>query len=131
LSVIYYKRRRGNIECESISRGGDNKIELRFEDNITGTVKLGKLLKKIDGKSCIFDTGAMEDGIYRPEIRIADKIIEPEAFEISGGEARLIPKTDAYVRELSGKVELLFRELSKLDEKLRVHDEKINGNPIF
>ena len=132
MKIINYKRRRGHIECESISGGAaDGKIELRFEDSIKGTLKLGKLLKEIDGKSVIFDTGSMKDGVYRPEIRISDKIIEPEAFMLTDGEPTLIPKSDAYLRELSGKIESLFRELERVKETIRNHEEKINGNPIF
>ncbi len=131
MNVIYYKRRRGELECEKITVKNGDGIELHFEEKIKGSVRLGALLVKIDGKSCFFNTGALEDGIYKPVIYLSGAIIEPEAFEVSDGAARLIPKNDAYVRELSRELEALRHETAKIKEKLREHDEKINGNPIF
>lgn len=131
MSVIYYERRRGALECAKISVDGSKTLELRFEEKINGSVRLGKTLKKIDGKLCIFDTGTLEDGIYAPLIHLERGTIEPEAFELCGGVPKLIPRDDAYVRELSRESEIMRREIAKIKETLRRFDEKINGNPIF
>ena len=131
MSVIYYKRRLGALECEKITQSPNGTLELHFEEKIEGTVRLGALLVKIDGKSCIFNTGRLEDGIYKPVIYLKSAILEPESFEVSGGAPRLIPKGDSYVRELSRELEALRREVREVKDKLRLYDEKINGKPIF
>ncbi len=132
MNVIQYARRRGALECESVKPDKScQEVELRFEEKITGSVRLSKSSKKIDGKSCIFNTGELPDGIYRPIIYLSSSVIEPEAFEISRGIPKLIPKNDEYVRGLSREVEALRREISKLKDRLSEYDEKINGNPIF
>ncbi|MBQ7333532.1 MAG: hypothetical protein IJW38_04200 [Clostridia bacterium] len=132
MNVIQYSRRMGTLECESVKTDkSSQETELRFEEKITGSVRLSKTCKKIDGKSCIFNTGELPDGIYRPIIYLSSSVIEPEAFEISRGIPKLIPKDDEYVRRLSRELEVLRREISKIKSKLSEYDEKINGNPIF
>ncbi len=131
MNVIYYQRRRGALECEKITTDGSTTLELRFEESLKGSLRLGTIVKKIDGKSCFFDTGSLEDGVYQVLIYLEGAIIEPEAFEISNGAPRLIPKNDAYVRELSRELEAQRKRLERITEKLRLYDEKINGNPIF
>ena len=120
------------LECESIrADGGCPETELRFDVACDGEIELGKTLKKIEGKSCFFNTGSLKDGIYRPKIHLKLSVIEPEGFEISGGVPRLIPKDDAYIRELSRELDAMQREISELRATLSLHDKKINGNPIF
>ena len=132
MNVIRYKWRRGMLECESVrADGGCPETELRFDVAFDGEIELGKTLKKIEGKSCFFNTGSLKDGIYRPKIHLKLSVIEPEGFEISGGVPRLIPKDDAYIRELSRELEALRREVRDIKYKLRLYDEKINGKPIF
>ena len=132
MNVIRYKWRRGMLECESVrADGGSPETELRFDVAFDGEIELGKTLKKIEGKSCFFNTGSLKDGIYRPKIHLKLSVIEPEGFEISGGVPRLIPKDDAYIRELSRELDAMQREISELRATLSLHDKKINGNPIF
>ncbi len=132
MNVIYYKRRFGKFECERIKISQPtSETEIRFDVEIEGSVLLGKTLKKIEGKSCIFDTGRLEDGFYRPSIHLKASVIEPEGFEISGGIPKLVPKDDAYIRELSRRIDALFSECSEIKEKLSEHEGKINGNPLF
>lgn len=131
MSTLYYAKRRGAIECEKFSPDGSNTLELRFEDGLNGSVRLGAVQKNIIEKRCIFDTGALEDGIYHPFIYLGTSIIEAEGFEISKSEVRLIPKDDGYVRELSREAEALRREIGRIKDTLAEFDKKINGNPIF
>jgi hypothetical protein len=132
VNVIHYVRRRGALECDRISHDESGEgIELRFEDSIFGAIKLGNCTKKIAGKSCLFDTGRLKDGIYRPKIYLSESLVEPEGFEISGGAIKLIPKDDDYIRALSREAEALRREITKIKETLSIFDEKINGHPIF
>lgn len=131
MSVIYYQRRRGALECERISETKGEELKIRFGENFKGAVKLGSLLKKIDGNCCIFDTGCLKDGIYKPEIHLSGVVIEAEEFEISNGKIKLVPIKDAFIRELSRELEAQRREIAAIKEKLRAYDEKINGNPIF
>ena len=132
MNVIRYKWRRGMLECESVrADGGSHETELRFDVAFDGEIELGKTLKKIEGKSCFFNTGSLKDGIYRPKIHLKLSVIEPEGFEISGGVPRLIPKDDTYIRELSRELDAMQREISELRATLSLHDKKINGNPIF
>ena len=131
MTTVYYKRRRGRLECDNVKIDSGDGLKLRFEDSLEGNVRLGAYLKKIEGNSCIFDTGALEDGIYTPKIYLKGAIIEAEGFEISNGTVLPLKKDDAYIRELSRELEDLRREIEKLKQTLRIHDEKINGNPIF
>ena len=132
MAVIKYAKRRGRLECQSIAaKSGEHFLELSFEERLEGAVKLFNSIKKIDGKSCIFDTGALEDGFYYPLLYLKASIVELEGFEVKCGKINLIPKNDAYVRLISGEIEELRRELSGLKETLKIHDEKINGHPIF
>lgn len=131
MTTVYYKRRRGSLECENIKLGTEGAIKLRFEDALSGAIRLGAYLKKIDGNSCIFDTGALEDGIYTPKIYLKGATVEAEGFEISNGKPCLLKKDDAYIRALSRELDALKSEIEKLKETLQIHDEKINGNPIF
>ena len=131
MSVIYYKRLKDRLECENIKNDKEDRLCLRFEEGFKGSLRLGKLIKKIDGNSCVFDTGSLADGIYHPKIHIKGAIVELEAFEIIHGEAKLIPKDDAYIRELSREIEAQRREIANIKDLLTEFDKKINGTPIF
>lgn len=132
MNTVYYYRRHGGVECARIDKDSeDTKIRLRFDGNFSGSVRLGKTLKKIDGNSCIFDTGSLCDGIYTPKIYLESSIIDAEPFEISGGIPKLIPKSDSYIRELAKETWKLKCELSKIKEQLSEYDKKINGTKIF
>lgn len=131
MSVIYYVRNGSRLECEKAEITKSGSLELRFEYELKGSVAFGTNVKKIDGNSCIFNTGGIDDGIYAPKIYLERSVIEAEGFEIKNGEPRLIPKDDGYVRRLARECELMRREISKIKETLALFDEKINGNPIF
>jgi len=132
VNVIRYARRRGRLECVSLSaKAVDGDTEFRFEESISGALEVFNVTKKIDGKSCVFNTGTLEDGFYYPKIYLEASIIELEGFEISNGKIKLIPKNDEYVRLLSAEIEALRRECAKMKDELLAHDKKINGNPIF
>ena len=132
MNIIHYVRRRGRLEYEQIHESiGEKSTELRFSEELEGSIKLGGFLKKISGKACIFDTGSLKDGFYFPTLYLKGSVIELEGFEIRGARLRPIPKNDAYVRRLSSEIEAIRRELSDIREALSSHDEKINGHPIF
>ena len=131
MSAIYYVRNGSRLECEKLKNSQSGTLELYFEYELCGSVALGASVKKIDGKSCIFNTGGIADGIDAPKIYLERSVIEAEAFEIKNGAPRLIPKDDGYVRQLAREWELMRREISKIKETLALFDEKINGNPIF
>ena len=132
MNVIIYARRHGSLECDEIRQDFESpETELRFDEKLCGTLKLGPVTKKIDGNSCFFNTGSLEDGIYQPKIYLSGYIIEPESFEVKSGAPKLLPKNDEYVRTLSRELESLRRELSGIKERLSDFDEKINGHPIF
>ena len=132
MNVIKYKNGRFGYECEEISWGACEKItEFRFHSSVSGSLRLKELHKKFSGSVCRINTEELKDGIYSPELYLSGKRYALESFEIKGGKAYLIPKNDEYVRMLSAELELLFKELEKIKKTLSLHDEKINGNPIF
>jgi len=132
MNIIRYVRRAGRLECESITEKPNATLtELRFPEKLKGSLKLFDTVKILDGKSCIFDTSRLEDGLYFPVIYLENAIIEPEGFEILKARLKLIPKTDAYIRTLAAEIEALRCEIKKIKDELSRHDEKINGHPIF
>ena len=132
MNVIYYKRRGGELECDSLSvKDGESCTELRFDCELFGKIKLGEVLKKIEGKSCIFNTGSLPDGIYAPKIHLSSSVLSPEPFEILSGKPRLLPRSDEYIRALARRIDAILSDNERIKKTLSEHDEKINGNPLF
>ena len=129
---IYYEMRGDEFECVGASNdNAGSEIEFSFKDSLIGAIALAGSIKKIDGKSCVFKADDICDGVFSPVLYKDGKPIHLEAFVIEDGKIRLMPKSDAYIRKLSARVELLFRELTDIKSSLSAISAKVNGKTIF
>ncbi len=115
------------IECDVKS---DN-LAIELDSCVSGIIRIGAEVKRIDGKLVIFDTESWQSGIFAPVLYLSDELLSLEPFEIRDGEPREIPLGDSYIRKLFHECDENLRRTRALEEEIKKINKEIHGNPIF
>lgn len=124
MTTIKYELCFDKYLCVSIDSDGQNdKFRLQFDKEYIGSVRFGNQICRIDGDSCLFNTGSLKDGIYEGTLYTGGDVFSLEPIEINNFTPKRIKFGDGEIRELY----FLFDKILKRTENLeKLSSELIN-----
>lgn len=130
MHMIAYTVRFGTAEIERICEMevGDG-ILFVFKNCTPTSMRFGDGVRPCKEGTCRFERCA--DGIYTPIVYTLRGMMRAESFELAGGAPRLIPRDDAYIRELAARAEKLEARIAELEGRMGGAERAIKGNHIF
>ncbi len=131
MKAILYRKERDSLKIEKILDDAENKLRIIFPAPISGSLRLGKLVTKVEDGIAEIDTGAVGDGKITPCFYNGAWTSEAESFVLKHGIIHRCDPDAEYIRETGRLVDGLLLRVSELEQKVNELYAKVFNNTIF